>query len=168
MFMLSAAEWITGVEFAHRIGVTPRWVYDLVAHGLPIDRTRSRGDGQIPWLSALEWYIRYKVELEVRRVPQSIQESRAAKLDAEARLAQGSADRLEASLMFVDDSERILQQVRDLVAQHLEAAVARWAEAVVGADTIRAAHARLQPLAVQLVEEIRASIEELPEEVDGE
>ncbi|MEZ4414636.1 MAG: hypothetical protein R3E10_02705 [Gemmatimonadota bacterium] len=166
MFMASMVitEWITGAELAHRIGVTPRWVYELIGSGLPCDRSRAAREGQVPWPEALEWYIRYRAEWEARRAaPRSLQESRRRKIEAEARIALIEADRKEESLILLEHSDAAIELLLDTLVDRLEHAAAEWPAHLVGCETIPQAVARLQPLSVLLVHDLRDAVMALPE-----
>lgn len=158
-------EWITQAELARRLGLTSRHVYRLVEEpGFPLDKSR-KGRDRVPWPDANLWYIEHRIRQErSRHKPKNLDESRAAKLEAEARIAQMEAARVEGTLIFLEDHERSVSSLLEVLRSGLQAAPGTWAPHLVGAKTIAQASARLLPLVHELVESLRTEVEGLDEE----
>lgn len=159
-------ELISQAEFGRRIGVTGRHVYRLAAEeGFPRDRT-AKPPNQVVWPEANHWYIEYRERLvRERQKPTSIDESRAAKLEAEARIAQMEAARVEGALIRLEDHEAALAGLLEVLRSGLTAAPGTWAPRLVGCRTIAEASTRLEELTVELVVGLEAEVDGLDEEL---
>lgn len=160
------SERISGAEFGRRIGLTTRHVYRLLQEpGFPLDETGKDGTHKIVWPDANHWYIEHKVRAErSRERPSSIDQSMASKMEAEARMAQMKAAHLEGTLITVEDHERVLSHLMDSIRASLSSAASSLAPRIVGCKTIPQASARVQPFFADLVDSLRAEVEDLEEE----
>ena len=163
-------EWITQAEYARRIGVTSRHAYRLVQEpGFPMDRKR-KGREVVEWPTANVWYIDYRVRSELAKVggPEAgrLQETKLSKADAEARIAQIELAQLEETLIFLEDHEAVIDELLDLLTKRLNAAPGRLGPLMVGCRTIPEAVKRLRPYFAELVDALRAQLEEQYEDAD--
>lgn len=160
-------ELISQAEFGRRIGVTGRHVYRLAEEaGFPRDRT-AKAPKQVLWPEALHWYIEYRERLvRERQKPTTIDESRAAKLEAEARITQMEAARVEGSLVRLEDHEAALTRVVEVLAQGLSAVPGTWAPHLVGCRSIGEASKRLQALVSETTMSLEAEVGDLDEELE--
>lgn len=159
------SERISGAEFGRRVGLVTRHVYRLIQEqGFPLDE-QAKGSHRIVWPDGLHWYIEYKVRSErSRERPKTLDQSRAAKLEAEARIAQMEAAKLEGSLITLEDHEKVLSSLLEVVRSALNSAPSSLAPRIVGCKTIPQASARVQPFFVELVDSLRTELEGLDEE----
>ena len=157
-------EWITQAELGRRLGLTGRHVYRLAEEpNFPMDKSR-KGRDRVPWPEANHWYIEHRLRsAESRRRPKTIDQSRASKLEAEARIAQMEAAKFEGTLILLEHHEEVVGELLATLRAGLAAVPGSWAPRLVGCKTIQEVAARLQPLIAETITGLAAEVEDLDE-----
>lgn len=142
-----AAEGLTQLEFAERLGITTRAVRKLHDHGIP-----RLDNGRYPWPEARHWYIKFKQEeVDRRRAPAgelNLQTELARKTAAQADTAELQLAERRREMIHIRDLEELVRGPLEQVAAALKNAPSRYASALAEAADIPI------PRAMRLLEDI--------------
>jgi phage terminase Nu1 subunit (DNA packaging protein) len=152
---------ITLKELAERLGLSTRRIQQLRAKGLPY---RSCGR-QITyeWDSVWPWFVNYKIAQELGKNGKQNEAERRArtrKLEAQAKLAELEAERVQGNLVDVDAFQMVLRDVAARLDGKLRSLPIRWAPDLLGYSELPTMVSRLD----EVVEELRSELRTLSDE----
>lgn len=154
-----ADEYLNRNETAKRLGLTTRQINNLVDAGMPV-RSRS-GKRQYPFPDVLQWYIGYKVTRAVAdATPKDLDEARARKMEADAKLSEMEVGEREGELVPVEEAFAEWGKVLDGLRASLLAFPAKHAHEMVGCKTIAAVRAKLEPAVHELMAHLAGADED--------
>jgi hypothetical protein len=131
-------------EAADRLNLGVRQIHHLAGVGMPRQKMPD-GSHRYPFPACFVWYLNYKIERAVAEItPADIDEARARKIAAEARLAEVELAVAEGRYL---DKDVILAEWNEAVTtlrSQLLTLPQRWAHDLVGVGTIAEAVAVLE------------------------
>ncbi len=151
--------------FAEAFGVSEAQLERLFQQGMPHTKEASRRV-TIPMPEGRVWYHAYLVEKGRKQAaPTSMDEARKRREIAQAELAELDLAERRNELMTVTAFDALVADVFARVRARLQNFAPRAAGLVVGAVTIQDAQARLEPLAREVMEELRRA-DDIPAPVE--
>lgn len=105
------------------------------------------------WDACFEWYLAMK---QAAAAPQDLEEAKARKMAAEARLAELELERQEGRLVTVDDATKAVEAMLEQLRSQLQTLPQRWAPGVLGCKSLAEVTAKLD----QAVTEAMTSLSE--------
>lgn len=142
---------VTQQELAAILGRTTRQIRYLDAAGIPHRRVNGR-EKRYPLPDAVDWY--YRRQYEQREEPTSLDDARRRKLVAEAEIAEYDLAEKRGDMFTGDYLDRQLRGMLHVVSAAARRLPNRWAEDVVGLDTVEAAESKLEAMADSFLEEL--------------
>ena len=166
MTVRNASTKLTKREFADLFGVSEKQLERFFAQGMPHDRESARKI-TIPMPDGREWYKNHLVNKGRKEAqPSTINE-------AHLRIATAKAERDELQLakekrqtMKVEEHIELLADGFSRVRAKMLNFAARAAGAAFGAATIQECQAKIEPLVLEMMEEL-ATANDVPDSMDG-
>lgn len=120
----AGGRWLTPAEAADRLGVTARWLRELVKQGMPREPGRA---GRYPWPSCREWYTKHLEQKVIERVqPSSLTDERAAYTRTRRELAEIDLQVRQREVVEIQDVSRIWGEFLDKLRAILLSIPATW------------------------------------------
>lgn len=167
MTVRNSAGEMTKRKFSETFGVSEAQLERLFQQGMPHAKTSSRKIA-IPMPAGRVWYHEHLVQKGKRAAsPSSVGEARLRKETAQAALEELKLSREQGVTMRVEDAEKTLGEAFSRVRAKLLNLSPRIAGAAFGAVTIQECQVKIEPLVVEIMEELCAATD-VPDDESGE
>jgi hypothetical protein len=167
MSVRNATTSISKRHFAETYGVSESQLERLFQQGMPHEKQSSRKIA-IPMPAGRVWYHDYLVDKGRRQAaPKDLDEAKQRKMAAEAELAELELSEKRGELMTVSDFAKITGEAFSRARARLQNLAPRVAAAAFGAPTIPEAQARIEPLVIEVLDELRRA-DDVPASADSE
>lgn len=160
---MSKTELLTQKDLATRLGITPRAVRDLHAHGIPRRKT-----GKYPWPDARHWYIKFKQDERERRRGETedldLRREQARKTAAQADEAELRLAERRREMIHIRDVELLVREPLEQVDAALRNAPSRYASEL--AELADVSIPRAMQFLEDIVERIRGDLRQVRHDRD--
>lgn len=166
MTVRNAAEKMAKADFCATFGVSEAQLERYFQQGCPHEKNGRRIF--VPMPAGRVWLHNYLVEKGKRQAaPTSIDDARRRRAAAEAELAELELAEKRAELMTVSDFTKIVAEGFGRARARLQNLAPRAAAVSFGAQSIPEAQARIEPLVVEVLDELRAA-DDVPVEPEAD
>lgn len=150
----NAATEISKREFCDTFGISESHIERLFQQGMPHAKQSSRKI-TIPMPAGRVWYHDFLVEKGKKQAaPKDLDDAKLRKAAAEAEMAELELAKVRGDTMLVDDHERMLGEAFGRARAKLLNLGPRAAGAAFGAATLQECQAKIEPIVVEIMDEL--------------
>jgi len=164
----NAAGEMTKKQFAATFGVSEAQLERYFQQGMPHEKKSTR-KVVIPMPAGRVWYHEHLVKKGERKAaPKTINDARLRKETAQAGMEELKLAREQGVTMRVEEHEKLLGEAFSRVRAKLLNLAPRAAGAAFGATTIQECQAKIEPLVIEIMEELCAADDVPDDQLDDD